>query len=76
MLDALNATPLCRSVCDAVMVSSIVICECRQIRMYRLKVNGSATNKPINTPKATDIGFGCVALGKHVKGDRNTYLIL
>ena len=58
------------------MVGNTVMYECRQIRMYRLKVNGSATNKPINTPKATDIGFGCVALGKHVKGDSKTYLFL
>ena len=27
VLDALNATPMCRSVCDAVMVSSVAICE-------------------------------------------------
>lgn len=44
--------------------------------MYRLKVNGTATIKPMSTPQATDIGCECVALGKHVKGDSKTYLIL
>jgi len=44
--------------------------------MYRLKVSGTATIKPTNTPKATDIGFGRVALDEHIKGDSKTYLIL
>ena len=64
------------TVCEVVLVGSVAIRECRQIRLYRLKVNGNATNKPINTPQAADIGCGCVALGKHIKGDSKTYLIL
>ena len=44
--------------------------------MYRLKVSGTATIKPTNTPQAADIGCECVALGKHVIGDSKTYLIL
>jgi len=30
-LDALNATPMCRSICDAVMVGHAVMHECRQV---------------------------------------------
>ncbi len=68
-------TPLCgSSICEVVIVGNVAMRECRHVRMYRLKVNGNATTKPINNLQATDIGCGYVALGKHVKGDSKTYL--
>lgn len=48
-LDA-EMTSLDSSICEAVIVGSAAMRECRQIRMYRLKVNGNATIKPMNNP--------------------------
>ena len=37
---------------------------------------GTPRSIPYTLHKATDIGRGSVALGKHIKGDSKTYLIL